>query len=119
MRKRNSFTIGYLDLESPTQLNYGRVEKFLTCPADNPDCIHIAVIQRLQVDCCSNLLSLVFPPEIKSVAPFLCSDFVMIVGEHQENVAISMEHILFKCFDISTVGFTALTTLVNESEVSK
>ena len=45
--------------------------------------------------------------------------FVSIVGEYHNKLAIPIEHILFKCFDISTVGFSALTTLVNECEVAK
>ena len=83
--------------------------------------MHVAVIQQLKVESCCEVLSIVYPPEILCLSPLLCSQFVSIVGEseYHNKVAIPIEHILFKCFDISTVGFSALTTLVNECEVAK
>lgn len=97
---------------------YGRVEKFLTCPADSPDSIHVALIQAFDVQTYVKLLNLKYPPEIRSLAPVLCSDFVSFTGEGQK-VVIPVEHIIMKCFDISTIGCSCITTLINQSEVAK
>ena len=80
--------------------------------------LHVAIIEQLKVKDCSEVFNLVYPPEIKCLAQQLCSDFVL-VEELGEKVAIPVEHIMFKCFDISTIGLCALTTLVSECEVVK
>ena len=106
VKKRNSYTIAYSHPQAPNQLNYGHVQKFLSCPADSPNSLHYAVIKQLKVKDHSEHFNLVFPPEIKCLAQQLCFDFVL-VEECGKKVAIPVEHIKFKCFDIST---TALTT---------
>ena len=88
------------------------------CPADIPNCLHIAVIEQLQVDCAGDTVSLVYPTKIQCLAPHLWSDFISIKAT-STIVAIPAEHILFQCFDISTLGVCLLTALVNESEVVK
>ena len=121
VKKRNSYTIAFTNPGlAPAKHNFGRVIKFLSCPADSTDSfIHVAIIEQVRVEACRELLNLSYPPEIKHLGPILSDDFVSIVSEYHENVAIPVEHILFKCFDISTEGFSCLTTLVNESEVAK
>lgn len=117
VKKRNSFTVAFIDPQDPAQFSYGRVERFLTCPADSLECVHIAIITKLRVESCQ-LLNMDYPPEIRTLAPDLCADFVSVVGESVK-VAIPVEHILFKCFDISTIGFSGITTLVNQSKLCK
>ena len=119
VKKRNSFTVAYTDPETPTQTFYGLVERFLTCPADSPNSTHVAIITQLRVESCNELLKITYPTDIQDIAPLLCTDFLSIVGESNDRVAIPIEHILFKCFNISTHGLCALTTLVNECEVCK
>ena len=117
VKRRNSYTVAFSDPHTPCKLNYGRVEKFLTCPADNPDCVHLAILQQLNVQLCKDLFNC--PPEIQCLAPVLYSDYISIISENKERVAVPVEHILMKCFDISTIGFSAITVLVNECEISK
>ena len=117
VKKRNSYTIAFTNPLAPAKHNFGGVIKFLSCPADSTDSfIHVAIIEQVRVEACRELLNLSYPPEIKHLGPILSDDFVSIVSEYHENV---VEHILFKCFDISTEGISCLTALVNESEVSK
>ena len=49
VKKRNSFTVAYSDPQAPNQLKYGQVQKFLSCPADSPNALHIAIIEQLRV----------------------------------------------------------------------
>ena len=115
VKKRNSYTVAFVHPRDPNQVQYGRVQTFLTCPADADDCIHIAIIAPLIT---SDFPQLIYPPEIRCLAPLLCCDFIAISGEQSANkVAIPVECILYKCFDISG-GFPGLTALVNESEVA-
>ena len=117
VKKRNSYTVTYTDPHAPSHIKYGRVEKFLTCPADSPDSIHVAVIEELEVGRCEELLSLNFPPALQCLSDLLCNDFVSLVGVGNK-IAIPVEHIITKCFDISTVGVSLMTTLVCDSEVA-
>lgn len=88
---------------------------FLTCPADSPNNIHLAVVEGLEVSSCNVLLRLSYPPEIQSLASILSSDFVTVVGEGPK-FAIPTEHTIIKCFDISTTGLSVITTSVSDCE---
>lgn len=118
VKKRNSYTVAFFQPHSRNQLCYGRVDKFLTCPADTANCLHIAIIEQLKTESCQEL-QLTYPPELQCVAPLLCSDFISILNEPCEKVAIPIECIFYKCFDISTCAYSGLTTLVNENELTK
>lgn len=118
VKKRNSYTVAFFQPHSRNKLRYGRVEMFVTCPADSANCLHIAIIQQLKTESCHEL-KLTYPPELQCVATLLCCDFISILDEPYEKVAIPIQCILYKCFDISTCGFSGLTTLVNEYEVTK
>lgn len=118
VKKRNNYTVAFTNPQRPTHVMYGRVEKFLTCPADSPDSIHVALIETFDVQPYAKLLNLKYPPEIRSLAAVLCHDFISFTGEGQR-VVIPVEHIIMKCFDISTIGCSSITTLVNQSEVAK
>ena len=115
-QKRSNYTIVFTDTTLSNQLIYGRVECFLTCPADSTECIHVAVVEVLQVKCCESLLS--YPPEIKCLSSILTNDFVSVVREGPK-VAVPVERIVMKCFEISTAAGTFITTLVGQSEVGK
>ena len=118
VQKINSYTVTFTDPEVPTHLKYGRVKCFITCPPDSPDSVHIAVIEGLEVQPCIELLGLRYPPEIQCLISVITSDFVSIVGEGNK-VTIPIEHIVMKCFDVSTRGLSIVTTLVSDSEVTK
>ena len=115
VKKRNTYTVTYSDPQMPHQIAYGRVESFL-CPVDS---LHLAIIKPINVQNSEILENLEYPPEIQCLAPLLSTDFVSVTDEAQKSIAIPVEHIWTKCFDISTVGFSGLTTLVNENEVLK
>ena len=74
----------------------------MRCPADSSDSIHIAVIKPLKVESWGLLEHLNYPPELQFLAPLLSMDFVSVIDETQPNIAIPVEHISVKCFDIST-----------------
>ena len=116
--KRNSYTVTFTDPQAPTHVKYGRVNQFLTCPADSPDSMHVAIIEGLEVQHCEELVGLNYPPEIMCLSPLLYSDFVSVVIEGP-TIAIPIEHIVMKCFDVTTIGFCGITTLVNQCEVAK
>ena len=116
--RRNDFTILFIDPERPSTLRYGNVQKFLSYPANSAESMHIAIIQELEIHCCSELESLQFPPEIQSLSHLLCSDFFS-VRNGDNKIAIAIEHILSKCFNISTAGLCIITPMVCDSEVLK
>ena len=58
VKKRNTFTVAFTDPLYPDKHCYGRVKRFLTCPADTPNCLHVAVIEPLQVEHCRDLHNL-------------------------------------------------------------
>ena len=116
--KRNSYTVTFVDPERPSHIRYGRVLKFLRYPPDSPDGICAAIIEELKIDRCRELESLSFPPEIQCISHLLCADFVSVVGELPK-VAIAIDHIVAKCFDISSVSFSIISSLVCHSEVLK
>ena len=76
VKKRNSFTVVYSNPQVPHQLYYGRVQKFLRCPADSTDSLYIAVIEPLRVESCKLLERLNYPPELQLLAQLLSIDFV-------------------------------------------
>ena len=113
--RRNSYTVTYTDPERPSHVRYGKVEKFLSCPADSLDSIHAAIVKELEVQPCVELESLNFPQDIQCLSHLLCGDFVSVLGsEHKLAIPI-----LCKCFDISTVGLCIITSMVSDSEVLK
>ena len=116
VQKRNSYTVAFADPEILTCIKYGPIKCFLTCPADSADNIHLAVVEGLEVSSCNELLRLSYLPEIQSLASILSSDYVTVIGEGPY-LAIPIEHIIIKCFDISTTGLSVITTLVSDCEV--
>lgn len=118
VRKRNSYTVALSDPQADENLKYGEVEKFVICVPDTQESIHIAIIKPLRVTCCEALNNLNYPHELQGLATVLSADFVSVVDEPESKVAIPLEHIVMKCFNISTVGFARIT-LVNEGEVVK
>ena len=85
VKKRNSFTVAFTDPQDPAQHKYGQVVKFLTYPADMPNCLHIAVIEQLKVESCRELLNMTYPPEIQCLKPVLCTDYVSLLGQESGN----------------------------------
>lgn len=114
--KRNDYTVAFTDPERPSKVRYGRVCKFLSCPADSPDSIHVAIIEELTVQRCAELNSLKFPPEIQSLSDLVCSDFFSAFAEGHK-LALPLEHIMSKCFDVSTNNLCIVTCVVSHSEV--
>ena len=70
--RKNDCTVSYKECGT---LKYGVVEKFLLYPADSEESIRLAIIQELQMQPCSELQNLNFPPEIDSIKQLLCEDF--------------------------------------------
>ena len=102
--RRNNFTVSFTDPERPSNLRYGKIQKFLSYPANSAESIYVAIIQELEIHRCTELESLQFPPEIQSLSHLLCSDFFSVLnGDHK--IAIPVEHILSKCFDVSSVVY--------------
>ena len=60
-----------------------------------------------------------FPSELQCLAPVLLNNFVSVAGEPQLNIAVPVEHVCMKCFNILTVGISGLTQLINLNEVAK
>ncbi|CAI8020857.1 hypothetical protein GBAR_LOCUS12434 [Geodia barretti] len=116
--KRNSYTVTFVDPERPTCVRYGRVQKFVCCPPDTPDSVNAAIVQELKVHRCMELEALCFPSDIRCLSELVCCDFVSVVGELSK-LAIPVEHIMAKCFDISTVNMCVITQMVCHSEVLK
>ena len=115
--RRNDFTVSFTDPQRPCNLRFGRIQKFFSYPANSDESIHVAIIQELEVHPCTELEKLQFPPEILSLSSLLSSDFFSV--SNGDRIAIPMEHILSKCFDISTFGLSIITPLVCNSEVLK
>ena len=109
MKKRNSFTVVFLTHNLLTL--YMVVCKFLAFPATSHS-VDIAIVRCLEVSTCRILEQLALPPELQSFASLLSSDFVSVRNEGQ-TLAIPVEHIYFKCFDISTRDISAITTLLS------
>ena len=116
--RRNDFTISFTDPERPSNLRYGNVRKFLSYPANSAESIHVAIIQELETHCCSELESLQFPPEIQSLSHLLCSDFFSVLNGDNK-IAVPVEHILSKCFDVSTVDLCIITPMVCDLDFLK
>lgn len=111
VKKHNSYTVVYGDSQTPGQVFYGRVQKFLTCGL-----IHLAIIEPLKVSNCVELQRMNVPPEMACLTPYLFADCMSILEASQQNIAIPLEYIYSQCFDISTSKLLQLTTLVNENE---
>ena len=75
--RRNDFTVSFTDPERPSNLRYGKIQKFLSYPANSAESIYVAIIQELEIHRCTELESLQFPPEIQSLSHLLCSDFFL------------------------------------------
>ena len=88
----------------------------MSYPADSAEGMHVAIIEELQICCCTELESMQFPPEIQPLAQLLCSDFFSVLNE-EHKVAIPIEHILSKCFNVSTAALCIITPMVCDSEV--
>ena len=114
MKKRNNNTLLYTDPEV-SGIQYGRVEAFVVLPQES---LQLAVVQPLTVCSYAEVKHLHIPEEMANQASLCFTDFVTLTGDCQPRVAIPIEHIVTKCFDITTTGFSGLTTLVNEKEVS-
>ena len=80
--------------------------------------MNAAIVQELKVHRCMELEALCFPSDIRCLSELVCCDFVSVVGELSK-LAIPIEHIMEKCFDISTVNMCVITKMVCHSEVSK
>ena len=118
--KRNSYTVCFTNPMMAHQVCYGTVEKLLTLCVDSDDCVHViafvkpfqavrsCVVLEASLSTCHPLIQ----PYIKT----LVSDFVTI-NDNANIIAIHIDHISLKCFDLSTVDYQGLTNLVNESEV--
>lgn len=65
--------------------------------------VNAAIIQELKVHRCMELQALDFPSDIQCLSDIHCSDFVSVLCELPK-LAVPVEHILAKCFDISSVG---------------
>ena len=115
--KRNSYTVTFVDPERPTCVRYGRVQKFVCCPPDTPDSVNAAIVQELKIFRCMELEALCFPSDIRCLSELVCCDF-SVVGELSK-LAIPVEHIMEKCFVISTVYMCVITQMVCHSEVFK
>jgi hypothetical protein len=115
--KRNSYTVTFVDPERPTCVRYGRVQKFVCCPPDTPDSVNAAIVQELKICRCMELEALCFPSDIRCLSELVCCDF-SVVGELSK-LAIPVEHIMEKCFVISTVYMCVITQMVCHSEVFK
>ena len=87
-------------------------------PADSVESIHLAIIQELEIQPCAELENLQFPAEIAPIKQLLCEDYFSVV-DHGDKVAILVENIVSKCFDISAVGLCTITRMVSASEVIK
>ena len=116
--KRNNYTVTFVDPENPTHVKYGRIQKFVCCPPDSPDSMNAAIVQELKVRRCMELEALDFPSDIECLSDLVCSDYVSVVGE-LPLLAIPVEQILAKCFDISSVDLCIITSMVCHSEVLK
>lgn len=119
--KRNSHTVCFTNPTMAHQVCYGTVEKLITLSVDSDDCVHvIAFVKPFQVvgTCVVLKASLsTCPPLFQPYINILASDFVTTINDNTHIIAIHIDHISLKCFDLSTVGYQGLTTLVNESEV--
>ena len=117
MKRHNDSTVLYTDPDIPNKIQYGRVEAFVVVPQDS---LHLAIVHPLAVSrCCEEQLDLCIPEEMAGLSSFCFNDFVIPSRDPQPTVAISIEHIVAKCFDSSTTCFSGLITLVNEKEISR
>ena len=107
VKRHNSFTVTFTDPQQPRQVLVGRIEKFITCPAESSSGVHVAVITPFEP-----LQKVHYPPEIRCIQEILQQDFVS--GSCMQTiVVIPIENILM-CFDASIPDFSVMTTCLKD-----
>lgn len=114
--KRNRFTVAYTDPEPPHPVQYGTVEKLVTIYPDSDNATVLALVKPLNVVRCKVLETLAFPSQLEQYFQVLSSDCVSVCNPGCGVVAVLVENICLKCFDISTLDYHGLTPLIDENE---
>ena len=118
VKKRNSYTVKYRDMHESDELHYGRVEKFVTiCTPlrlSEVSTSHVAIIRPLYVR--PGLSGINCPEETLQLMPLLFDTIITILGEKSQLVAITLDKIVCKCFDVSTGAISYLLPIINEKE---
>ena len=111
--KRNSHTctVAFIDPQKAYQVSFGNIEKLITI-SNVPEATHIAVISPLALVRQSNIFKHTFPSEMACVQAIVTDDYVFPQKEQQPVVAVPIENITLKCFNVSTSTLSVLCMLI-------
>ncbi len=112
--KRNTYTVIYKNDQS--HLQYARVEKFVSVTTASSVSIHAAILRPLCVVC--GLTAVHCPSEFQDLEMLLFEDFVTVQSEGLNLIAVPLQVIVSRCFDVSTSGISVVTALNNVLEVA-
>lgn len=97
-------------------LCYGHIEKFfsITPPSSEASTVHAALVRPLVTT--SGLPDISCLTELLPLMPILLESYVTICREKPLLVAIHLDSIISKCFEVSTENISFLSALINEIE---
>lgn len=114
--KRNSYTVGFTTSQIPDKVVYGTIHKLLTLNASGEDPLFIALIKPFNVQISAQLDSIHYPSLISQFKSLITSDFLSVITEEEELIAVHLDDIQILCFDVTTSFCKLVTVLVNENE---